>query len=105
VERIPTWLLVTAKRLAGDDDSETPLLEMLWSVMQRYTTFRLVLELGPNEVLSCRLIRRLAELDKQARSHNGFVRVCGLPIDYRHDLRRMGLNEVFDLSAVCHELL
>jgi hypothetical protein len=94
VERGPNWLLVNARLLGGVSCREESLLDTLWSVMEEHFTYRMVLELEPDEVLDRRLIGDLARLNERARSHEGVLRLCGLSPQNRRLLHREGEGAV-----------
>ena len=92
VDRGPDCLLVRVRNL-DQVDSETPLAEHLWSVLQQHFTYRLVLELDEVQVLNSYLIGQLMQLYRRIEEHDGVLRLCGLSPHNRQVLRSCRLDE------------
>ena len=103
VDRGSNWLLVKAHRdEAGSADAS--LTEQLWALMEQRFTFRLVLELDRNASLEGIFLQQLVSLDERARTRNGFVRLCGLPVFQRQRLRHIGHSNLYDLLSVYDDI-
>ncbi len=78
VDRGPDWLLVRVRCPDCFQSDPPPLAEVLWELLERHFTYRLVLELDELHVLSSSLIGQLVRLYKMIREHDGVMRICGL---------------------------
>lgn len=96
IDRGPNWLMVKATQGADDDPAATSLVEMLWALMQRNLTYRMVLELDDRDDVDSSLIEELISLDRRARVCDGFLRVCGLTKPTRERLHRSSPSGHFD---------
>ena len=95
VDRGPNWLLVRVRSNRDGPLDDEPLAERLWHLMDEHLVYRLALELDEVEVLDNRVIRQLGRLDRVARDHGGFVRLCGLSRYNWQRVVRNGLGNVF----------
>ena len=78
VERGPGWLLVRVQSLPTEPTEEPSFSSILWDLLDRHFTYRVVLELDEVEVLNSYLIGQLVKLYKLIRQHDGVLRLCGL---------------------------
>jgi anti-anti-sigma factor len=92
VERGPDWLLVRMRNL-DRDESEIPLADRLWSIMQQHFAHRLVLELNEVDVLGSYLIGQLLQLYRRIEQHDGVLRLCGLSAKNRQVLHACRLDQ------------
>jgi hypothetical protein len=97
VERGPNWLLVKVRNTCGQTRDLPPLAGRLWSLLDQYFTYRLVLELDQIGPLNGHLIGQLTLLDDRIRTHRGVMRLCGLSPRNAEVLRRCGLGERFPM--------
>jgi anti-anti-sigma factor len=95
VERGPDWLLVKIKSLPWDASEPPPLANVLWELLERHFTYRLVLELDQVEMLNSSLIGQLVQLYRWIREHDGVMRLCGLSPYNLRVLRTCHLDERF----------
>ena len=78
VDRESDWLLVKLRN-SGPSTADGPLLaEGIWELIERHSTFRLVLELDRIDVLHSHLIGQLVLLHKRLCTRGGAMRLCGL---------------------------
>jgi anti-anti-sigma regulatory factor len=91
VQRGPDWLIVRVRNL-DPHESDIPLADLLWSIMQQHFAHRLVLELDEVETLSRKMIGELLWLYRRIEEHDGVLRLCGLSARNRELLNacRMG---------------
>lgn len=92
VERGPNCLVV---RLCADGTTQSDdrhLADLLWSVLERHFTYRVVIELNEVPVLSSYLLGELIALSHRLRNHGGMIRLCGLSAQNRQILERACLE-------------
>jgi anti-anti-sigma factor len=94
VQRGPDWLLVRVNSLA-ESLEEPPLAEVIWEVLERHFTYRVVLELDQVNVLNSHLVGQLVQLYKLIRQRDGVMRICGLSPYNRIVLRTCRLEDYF----------
>jgi len=78
VDRGPDWLLVKVRRADAEMSHPLSLADLLWQVLERHLTYRLVLELDPAEEIDDDDVDQLLELHERINHHGGLMRVCGL---------------------------
>jgi len=92
VERGPDCLLVRFSGRIAVPPGEPPLAELLWSLMQKHFTRRIMLDFGGVEVLTGYALRQLAVLGGRIDRNDGMIRICGLSEYDRRLLRRHDWN-------------
>ena len=95
VERGPGWLLVKVRCPDTIVCDDPPLADVLWELLRRHLTYRLVIELDEIPVLSSHLVGQLVKLFKRIREHDGVMRLCGLSSYNLQVLRTCRLEEQF----------
>lgn len=95
VDRGPEWLLVKARRADAETSHPLLLADLLWQVLERHLTYRLVLELDPAEEMDDDLVDQLLELLERIHQHGGLMRVCGLSPHGRELLTQRHLGDRF----------
>lgn len=78
VDRGPDWLMVKVGRPQESAAAPVPLAEVLWSLLERHLTHRLVVDLGAIRCFDEDLLEQLLELYTRVSGHGGVLRVCGL---------------------------
>ena len=92
VERGPDWLFVRPVCDADHAESQPPLAEQVWTLLDQYFTYRVVLELEEVPLLHSYLIGQLIWLHKRVTSHGGIMRLSGLSTRNREILRQCQLE-------------
>jgi anti-anti-sigma factor len=77
VERGPAWLFV---RLTPPPDGAdaVELADMLWSLIERHFTYRLVLECHDVARFDSTFVAQLLVLERRLHEHDGRLRLCGM---------------------------
>jgi hypothetical protein len=70
-------LLVKLKNVAACVSNQTSLAEVLWSVLERHCTCRLVLDLEGAGCLDEADVAQLVTLARRIIAHDGMLRLCG----------------------------
>ncbi|MFZ5832875.1 MAG: STAS domain-containing protein [Planctomycetota bacterium] len=78
VERGPDWLFVRVRSFKRDTLNSWHLADELWSLLERHSTHRLVLELDRVPTLNEHLVDQLSDLYARVHEHGGVLRICGL---------------------------
>ncbi len=95
VERGPAWLLIRLAPPAVGCVDGSDLADMLWSLVERHFTYRLVLECDELPRLDSTLVAQLLVLDRRLHEHDGMLRLCGLSELNQQVLERCRLNGRF----------
>ena len=88
------WLFV---RLHPDNEQETSpsLAERIWSVAEQHSTYRFVIELNEQLLLTSALIGQLVLVHKRSHQKGGVTRLCGLSPDMYQVIETMRLADRF----------
>ena len=70
--------LLVKLRVAAAASDRTPLAEVLWSLLERHFTYRLVLDLEGARCLDEAVVSQLMTLAQRIIAHRGTIRLCGL---------------------------
>lgn len=95
VERGPDWLFVRLHPVSDADEYPAELADLLWTLLRRHITSRLVLELDDLPVLRRELIEQLVLLHERIHADGGLMRICGLSESHRTALRSCRLSDRF----------
>ena len=93
VHRGPDWLMVTIGRPRGSQGRAAPLAEVLWDLLERHLTHRLVVDFSAAANCEEDLIEQLVELYERVAGHGGVLRVCGLSQQQRRALREKRFDD------------
>ena len=85
IERGPGALVVRILELETDADGVHQLARMIWELMERQFSYRLILEMDRVDLLRSVLIGQLLLLYNQIQDHGGLIRICGLS-DYNREV-------------------
>ena len=72
-----------------------PVAESIWSIVEQYRVYRVVLELDQVNLLHSYLIGQFVLLYKRLHSHDGVLRLCGLSPNNESALHTCRLDSCF----------
>ena len=78
VDRGPAWLLVKPRPPQAVAGAGANLAPLVWNLLEKHFTYRLVLDMSDVVRLSSQLIGELISLHKRIHQHGGVFRLCGL---------------------------
>lgn len=93
VHRGPDWLMVRLGRTRGAQGPTAPLAEVLWELLERHLTHRLVVDLNAAENCDDDLLEQLVGLYDRVAGHGGVLRICGLSQQQRRALLERRLDD------------
>lgn len=98
-ERGPGALVVRILELELDAEGVHDLAMLIWELMERQFSYRLILEMDRVDVLRSVLIGQLLVLYSRIHEHDGLIRVCGLSDYNREVIQQCRLDSHFPLYA------
>ncbi len=102
-ERGPGVLVVRILELELDAEGVHKLARLIWELMERQFSYRLILEMDKIDILRSVLIGQLLILYNRIQEHEGLIRVCGLSDYNREVLQQCRLEGHFPLYASRNE--
>jgi len=78
VRRGPGWLFVRLQNPAAEAAHASPLVDLIWPLLENHSTYRLVIEFDEDALLTRDLLAQLVRLCHRIRQHQGVLRICGL---------------------------
>ena len=94
-ERGPGALVVRILELELDAEGVHNLARVIWELMERQFSYRLILEMDRVDLLRSVLIGQLLLLYNQIQDHGGLIRICGLSEYNREVLQQCRLDAHF----------
>ena len=78
IDRGPGCLFVRIRPTGNPEDAAPELADVVWTILAKHFTYRLVLEMQDVEQLASHMIGQLVRLRKKIEQHGGMLRLCGL---------------------------
>jgi anti-anti-sigma regulatory factor len=87
VERGPDCLIIRLQMATTTSQDGERLADVIWSILERHFTYRVIVELDQVEEMCDYLLGELVALSHRLRSRGGMLRLCGLSPRNRRKLK------------------